>query len=168
VRVARELDALMAWRGKPAAIVSDNGTLTSNAILGWAESHKVEWHSIAPGKPMQNGFVESFNGRLRDELLNETLFSSIAHARVTLAEWRADYNPNRPHSRLGWMTPLAYPALLSRQRSEPLRTGKLRASPRCTSSPNGFNSTEDSTHRWMKDRGHIKPAQTLSPHPEEA
>jgi putative transposase len=112
VRVARELDALMAWRGKPAAIVSDNGTLTSNAILGWAESHKVEWHSIAPGKPMQNGFVESFNGRLRDELLNETLFSSIAHARVTLAEWRADYNPNRPHSRLGWMTSLAYPAPL--------------------------------------------------------
>ena len=53
---------------------------------------------------MQNGFVESFNGRLRDEFLNETLFSSIAHARVTLAEWRAGYNANRPHSRLGWMT----------------------------------------------------------------
>ena len=68
----------MAWRGKAAAIVSDNGTeLTSSVILGWAESHKVEWHYIAPGKPMQNGFVESFNGRLRDELLNETLFSSI-------------------------------------------------------------------------------------------
>jgi putative transposase len=112
-RVARELDAIRAWRGKPAAIVSDNGTeLTSNAILGWAESHKVEWHYIAPGKPMQNGFVESFNGRLRDELLNETLFSSIVHARVILAEWRADYNANRPHSRLGWMTPLAYAATL--------------------------------------------------------
>jgi putative transposase len=86
VRVARELNAIMVWRGKPAAIVSDNGTeLTSNAILGRAESHKVEWHYIAPGKPMQNGFVESFNGRLRDELLNETLFSAIAHARVILA-----------------------------------------------------------------------------------
>jgi putative transposase len=71
VRVARELDAIMAWRGKPAAIVSDNGTeLTSNAILGWAGSHKIEWHYIVPGKPMQNGFVDSFNGRLRDELLS--------------------------------------------------------------------------------------------------
>jgi putative transposase len=71
VRVARELDAIKAWRGKPAAIVSDNGTeLTSNAILGWAGSHKIEWHYIVPGKPMQNGFVESFNGRLRDELLS--------------------------------------------------------------------------------------------------
>lgn len=61
---------------------------------------------------MQNDFFESFNGRLRDELLNETLFSSIAYARVILAEWRADYNANRPHSRLGWMTPLAYAATL--------------------------------------------------------
>ena len=76
-RVARELDAIMAWRGKPATIVSDNGTeLTSNALLEWADQHKVGWHYIAPGKPQQNGFSESFNGKLRDELLNETLFSS--------------------------------------------------------------------------------------------
>ena len=69
----------MAWRGKPATIVSDNGTeLMSNAILEWADQHKVDWHYIAPGKPQQNGFSESFNGKLRDELLNETLFSSIA------------------------------------------------------------------------------------------
>jgi putative transposase len=130
VCVARELDAIMAWRGKPAAIVSDNGTeLTSNALLGWAESHKVEWHYIAPGKPMQNGFVESFNGRLRDELLNETLFSSIAYARVILAEWRADYNAHRPHSRLGWMTPLATRPLLSRQRGEPQRNGEASRLP---------------------------------------
>ncbi len=114
VRVTGELDAIMAWSGKPATIVSDNKTeLTSNAILGWAESHTVEWHYIAPGKPMQNGFVESFNGRLRDELLNETLFGSIAHARVMLVEWRADYNANRPHSQLGWMTPLAYAATVA-------------------------------------------------------
>jgi putative transposase len=94
VRVARELDAIMAWRGKSAAIVSDNGTeLTSNAILGWAESRKIEWHYIAPGKPMQNGFVESFNGRLRDELLSETLFTSIVYAWFILAERRAITTP---------------------------------------------------------------------------
>ncbi len=67
-RVARELTALIERRGKPGMIVSDNGTeLTSNAILKWCAEHKVEWHYIAPGKPMQNGFVESFNGRMRDE-----------------------------------------------------------------------------------------------------
>ena len=78
VRVARELDRLLADRGRPKMIVSDNGSeFTSNAILAWADAAGVEWHYIAPGKPMQNGFIESFNGRLRDELLNETLFSSL-------------------------------------------------------------------------------------------
>jgi len=111
VRVARELDQLIAARGKPATIVSDNGTeLTSNAILTWADERRVGWHYIAPGKPMQNGLCESFNGRLRDELLNETLFRSLLHARDALAAWRRDYNADRPHSRLGWMTPVAYAA----------------------------------------------------------
>ena len=77
-RVARELTALVRRRGRPGMIVSDNGTeLTSNAILKWCAEHKVEWHYIAPGKPMQNGFVESFNGRMRDEFLNETLFRNL-------------------------------------------------------------------------------------------
>ena len=68
-RVARELDAIIGWRGKPATIVSDNGTeLTSNAILEWADQRQVGWRYIAPGKPQQNGFSESFNGKLRDEL----------------------------------------------------------------------------------------------------
>ena len=81
--VARELDRIMAMRGRPAMIVSDNGTeLTSNAILTWTEARGVGWHYIAPGKPQQNGFIESFNGRLRDELLNETLFRSLPHARA--------------------------------------------------------------------------------------
>jgi putative transposase len=75
IRVARELDGLLGDRGKPKTIVSDNGTeLTSNAVLRWADDHKVAWHYIAPGKPVQNAFAESFIGRLRDELLNETLF----------------------------------------------------------------------------------------------
>jgi putative transposase len=111
VRVARELDQLIAVRGRPATIVSDNGTeLTSNAILTWADENRIGWHYIAPGKPMQNGLCESFNGRLRDELLNETLFRSLPHARMALEAWRRDYNIDRPHSRLGWLTPAAYAA----------------------------------------------------------
>jgi len=99
IRVARELDRLMIERGKPRMVVSDNGSeLTSNAILAWADQSRVAWHYIAPGKPMQNAFIESFNGRLRDELLNETLFTSLAQARVALGFWRADYNDTRPHS----------------------------------------------------------------------
>jgi putative transposase len=121
-RVARELDRLIAWRGKPRMIVSDNGTeLTSNAILVWADETKVEWHYIAPGKPMQNAFVESFNGRLRDEFLNETLFSSLAQARFALEEWRRDYNTVRPHSRIGWLTPAVHAARFGPQWAKPLR-----------------------------------------------
>lgn len=106
VRVARELDAVIARRGRPASIVSDNGTeFTSNAILAWAEARGVVWEYIQPGKPTQNGFAESFNGRLSDELLNETLFRSIRHARLVLDVWRRDFNAVRPHSRLGWLTP---------------------------------------------------------------
>jgi putative transposase len=108
-RVARELDAVIAARGKPWTCVSDNGTeLTSMAILAWTQERNVEWHYIAPGKPTQNAFVESFNGRLRDELLNETLFSSLAQARVVLAAWRADYNGTRPHSGLGNIPPAEF------------------------------------------------------------
>jgi putative transposase len=109
VRVARELDRLIFERGKPKMIVSDNGSeLTSNAILAWADRTKVNWHYIAPGKPMQNAFIESFNGRLRDEFLNETLFSTLSQARAALGLWRADYNSCRPHSKLGWRTPLDF------------------------------------------------------------
>src|SRR4249919_1643993 len=105
-RVARELDRLIVAYGKPTTIVSDNGTeLTSNAILRWTDDHKVGWHYIAPGKPVQNAFAESFIGRLRDELLNETLFRSLSHTRAVLEAWRTDYNNERPHSRLGWMSP---------------------------------------------------------------
>src|SRR5690242_13780198 len=92
LRTARELDAIIRERGKPASIVSDNGTeLTSMVILNWCQETGVAWHYIAPGKPTQNAFIESFNGRLRDELLNETLFASLADARVALSDWRADY-----------------------------------------------------------------------------
>ena len=113
-RVARELDDIIRQWGRPKTIVSDNGTeLTSNAILGWADETGVGWHYIAPGKPQQNGLIESFNGRLRDELLNETLFRSLPHARAVLEAWRRDYNEARPHSKLGWMTPRAYATALT-------------------------------------------------------
>jgi len=105
-RVTRELDRIAAARGYPCMIVSDNGTeLTSNALLKWQEEHAVEWHYIAPGKPMQNGFVESFNGRLRDECLNEHLFSSYRQAQHVIEEWRIDYNQNRPHTSLDGLAP---------------------------------------------------------------
>lgn len=74
-------------------MVSNNGTeLTSSAILKWQEDRRVEWHYIAPGKPMQNGFVESYNGGLRDECRNEHLFANLRHARSLIAAWRDDYN----------------------------------------------------------------------------
>ena len=108
-RVARELTMLIETRGKPGMIVSDNGTeFTSNAILGWAIDHQIEWHYIAPGKPMQNGFVESFNGRMRDELLNESLFLDLDHTRQLIGDWVVDYNTARPHSALAYKTPAAY------------------------------------------------------------
>jgi putative transposase len=97
-RVARELDLLIAARGKPKSIVSDNGTeLTSNAILTWTADTKVDWHYIDPGKPVQNAFIESFNGRLRDEFLNETLFTSLMQTRLALEEWRCDYKRASQH-----------------------------------------------------------------------
>jgi putative transposase len=105
-RVARELDALIATRGRPAMIVSDNGTeLTSRAVLEWTNRTRLEWHYIAPGKPQQNAFVESFNGRFRDECLNEEVFASLAEARVLIEAWRRDYNDVRPHSAHDGLTP---------------------------------------------------------------
>ncbi|WP_242141263.1 IS3 family transposase, partial [Sphingomonas sp. TREG-RG-20F-R18-01] len=117
-RVVRELADLIVERGAPKMIVSDNGTeLTSNAVLAWSGDAGVEWHYIAPGKPTQNGFVESFNGRMRDELLNETLFFTVRQARSILARWVDDYNTERPHSSLGYATPAAFAAELEKQRS---------------------------------------------------
>jgi putative transposase len=110
-RVARELDALIVRHGKPQTIVSDNGSeLTSRAILKWQNESGVAWHYIAPGKPQQNAFIESFNGRLRDELLNEEVFESLGAARRMLALWRHDYNHVRPHSALGGHPPIVLDA----------------------------------------------------------
>ena len=108
VRVARELDALIARYGRPETIVSDNGTeLPSRAILRWQNATGVAWHYIAPGKPQQNTFIEPINGRLRDELLNAEVFDPLNGARAALKRWRHDYNHVRPHSSLGGLTPAA-------------------------------------------------------------
>jgi putative transposase len=123
IRVGRELDAIVERRGKPLSIVSDNGTeLTSMAILNWSQKSSVDWHYIAPGKPTQNAFIESFNGRLRDELLNETLFASLDHAREVLADWKLDYNNFRPHSALNNVAPAIYAMLIDPEKQ---RVGSL-------------------------------------------
>ena len=118
-RVARELDTIAQARGYPCLVVSDNGTeLTSNAMLNWQHERHVAWHYIQPGKPMQNGFVESFNGRLRDECLNEHLFSSYRHAREIINRWRNDYNSNRPHTSLDGLTPLEFVAKVNHDQNQ--------------------------------------------------
>lgn len=123
-RVARELTALIGLRGKPQTVISDNGTeLTSSAILRWSQERQVPWRYIAPGKPMQNAFVESFNGRLRDECLNETLFISLSHARSFLAggsaittqsghtqNWAGAPRPDRRPTGAGGMPPRPLPS----------------------------------------------------------
>jgi putative transposase len=144
VRVGRELDAVIARRGKPETIVSDNGTeFTSMAILGWSQDTQIGWHYIAPGKPTQNAFIESFNGRLRDELLNETLFGSLDHAREALAYWKDDYNTVRPHSAIGNVPPAVYAKLsdpvMQRVGSPELSWG---AAPRPVASPSQHGSNE--------------------------
>lgn len=105
-RVARELDRLIEMRGRPSSIVSDNGTeLNSSAMLRWQLETGVGWHYIQPGKPQQNGYIELFNGCLRDECLNETLFSNMSEARRIIEALRVDYNTERPHTSLNGPTP---------------------------------------------------------------
>jgi putative transposase len=124
-RVARELTLLIARRdARPLLCVSANGTeLTSMAILTWSQEAKVGWHYIAPGKPQQNAFAESFIGRLRDECLNETLFTSLRQARAVLAAWQRDYNEVRPHSALHGLTPASIRLPSCSPASRPLRAG---------------------------------------------
>ncbi|MDX1072773.1 IS3 family transposase [Sinorhizobium medicae] len=143
-RVARELTTLIERRGKPGMIVSDNGTeLTSNAILAWSKDHKVEWHYIAPGRPMQNGYVESFNGRMRDELLNESLFFGLDHARSAIAEWADDYNNFRPHSSLGYQTPANYAGIIAATGSNATQSGSFAFPPVAPTAPFGVSKTAE-------------------------
>src|SRR5580692_6402335 len=105
-RVTRVLDRLIEECGQPEIVRSDNGSeFASRRILGWAEERKLNLVHIQPGRPMQNGHVESFHGRLRDECLNASWFRTLNDVRSTLASWRREYNCERPHSSLDYRTP---------------------------------------------------------------
>ena len=105
-RVVRVLDRLREEHGAPERIMMDNGPeFRGKALDEWAYSQKVELDFIRPGKPMENGYVESFNGRFRDECLNSHWFTSMEDARTIIETWRVDYNEHRPHSSLGQLTP---------------------------------------------------------------
>ena len=113
-RVTRVLEWAIAQRGKPAAIRCDNGPeFTSRHFLSWCEEQTIQLVHIQPGKPMQNGRVESFNGRLRDECLNASWFMTLADAKQKIATWREEYNTDRPHSALDYRSPREFAAALA-------------------------------------------------------
>jgi putative transposase len=110
-RVTRVLDAIIGEHGVPASIRCDNGPeLTSRHMLAWSVERKIELVHIAPGKPMQNGRLESFNGRLREECLNVSWFENLFDARRKIGAWQKEYNEERPHSSLGYQTPKEFAA----------------------------------------------------------
>ena len=105
-RVVNTLEALIEEHGRPEEIISDNGTeFTSNTVLKWCHEQGQKWEYIEPGKPYQNGNAESFNGKLRDECLNENWFTNLEEARRIIEKWREEYNGQRPHSALDGRTP---------------------------------------------------------------
>ena len=120
-RVAQVLQRLIETRGTPARLVTDNGPeFISRALDAWAYAHGIELHFIEPGKPNQNAYVESFNGRLRDECLNEHWFFSLGQARDTIETWRLDYNAVRPHSALGDVPPEEFEQLTLNRATAPI------------------------------------------------
>ncbi len=124
-RLVRFLEDMAARRGLPETLVMDNGPeLTSRAMFEWSRRTGVGLHFIEPGKPVQNAFVESFNGRFRDECLNEEWFTTLAHARAVIQAWRVHYNTARPHSALGYQTPAAF--LATRAASPELPKGSTQ------------------------------------------
>jgi putative transposase len=109
LRVVRELETLIRQRGKPVTIISDNGTeLTSRVVLQWASHHGIHWHYTTPGKPTENGYTESLNGKIRDECLNEHWFIGLPEARAIINTWKEDYDQVRPHSSLNYQTPAEF------------------------------------------------------------
>ena len=124
-----QVAGIAAFRGYPMAVRTDQGPeFTGKALDQWAYQNGVELKLIQPGKPMQNGYIESFNGKFRDECLNEHWFTDLAHARELINQWRIDYNENRPHSSLGYQTPLEFAAANRLEKNDSQTTGitKLR------------------------------------------
>ena len=110
-RVTRVLEWIIEQRGAPGRLRCDNGPeFTSRHFLGWCEERGIQLLHIQPGRPMQNGLVESFNGKFRDECLNANWFQTIAQARQRIGSWREEYNRERPHSSLGYLTPMEFAA----------------------------------------------------------
>jgi putative transposase len=117
-RVVRVLEHLIHWHGAPKRITLDNGPeFTGQALDVWAYAHDIKLDFIDPGKPMQNGYLESFNGKFRDECLNVHWFRTLAHARELIEAWRESYNTQRPHSALGGRTPTQHAVNYQQARS---------------------------------------------------
>ncbi len=105
-KVTEVLNELIDRNGKPKTVISDNGTkFTSSVVLKWSSDQEIDWQYIEPGKPYQNGNIESFNGKLRDECLNENWLLNLSDARRIVGKWAHEYNTYRPHSALGGLTP---------------------------------------------------------------
>jgi putative transposase len=137
-RLARYLDELAELRGLPEEIVLDNGPEgTSRAMFEWSERTGVRLRFIEPGKPVQNAFVESFNGKLRDECLSLHWFRSLRHAREPIAAWRHHYNTERPHSALGYRSPKEFLKITTAPSLEPL----AGSAPALTATPKPENSS---------------------------
>jgi putative transposase len=129
------LDGIVAERGAPLAIRCDNGPeMTSRHFLAWALERKIEMVHIQPGRPQQNGLVESFHARLRDECLNVSWFENLWDARRKIAAWQEEYNERRPHSSLGYQTPAAYARQLAASVGSALRATPPDAAPQRTDS----------------------------------
>ena len=148
VRVVRELERLALERALPETVVSDNGTeLTSGAVLRWA-TRRLAWHYIEPGKPVQNAFIESFNSKLRDECLNEYVFTGLGEARLIIEAWRHDYNHLRPHSSLGYLAPEEFAARNQRSSAvartawpaKPMLAGAVQCAPASDPKPDSFST----------------------------
>jgi putative transposase len=123
-RVVRVLGCIAADRGYPERMVMDNGPeLAGQALDEWAYRNGVELHFITPGRPVENAYIESFNGKFRDECLNEHWFSTLDDARQTIEEWRRDYNEERPHSALGGLPPREYAAQFANLRAPSAPSG---------------------------------------------
>ena len=157
-RVTRVLERLIGERGRPDNLRSDNGPeFTSRRMLGWAEDWKVGLVHIQPGRPMQNGHVESFHGRLRDECLNAHWFRTLNDVRSTLATWRQEYNCERPHSSLAYRTPEEF------RQSRLCKCGKQRTLPTFTQPRRRLRvnleakpKPRNSSYRWLRNRGQVK------------
>ena len=154
-RVVQVLDSVAQERGFPEAIQVDNGPeFISRAVDQWADAHGVTLHFIDPGKPVQNAFIESFNGKFRDECLNQSWYTNLEDARQVIEAWRVDYNTVRPHSSLGYLTPVEYAATIAARPASPPRRSSHPRQPR----KRICNNPGVLTYEWIKTGGRSGPA----------